>query len=118
MREIKFYTTQAGKNPVAEFLDSLNSKQAKKVTWVLNLVEQQHRVPREYFKKLSGTSGIWEVRIQAVSDIFRLLGFIDDGKFVVLTNGFVKKSHKTPKNKIEIAENRKSDYLNRKGEST
>ncbi|MCH8557569.1 MAG: type II toxin-antitoxin system RelE/ParE family toxin [Balneolia bacterium] len=62
------------------------------------MVEQKHRVPREYFKKLSDTSGIWEVRIQSGSDIFRLLGFIDDGKFVVLTNGFVKKSQKTPKN--------------------
>ncbi|MCH8569689.1 MAG: type II toxin-antitoxin system RelE/ParE family toxin, partial [Balneolales bacterium] len=82
-----------------------------------NLVEQKHRVPREYFKKLSGTSGIWEVRVQAGSDIFRLLGFIDDGIFVVLTNGFVKKSQKTPKNELQIAESRKSDYLNRKGES-
>ncbi|MCC5934640.1 MAG: type II toxin-antitoxin system RelE/ParE family toxin [Balneolales bacterium] len=117
MREIKFYTTQSGKSPITNFLDSLNSKQAKRVTWVLNLVEQKDRVPREYFKKLSGTSGIWEVRVQSGSDIFRLLGFIDDGKFVVLTNGFVKKSQKTPKNEIDIAENRKSDYLNRKGES-
>jgi phage-related protein len=118
MRGIKFYTTQSGKSPVADFLDSLNSKQAKKVTWVLNLIEQKHRVPTEYFKKLSGTSGIWEVRVQSGSDIFRLLGFIDQGNFVVLTNGFVKKSQKTPRNEIEIAENRKSDYLHRLGESS
>jgi phage-related protein len=118
MRGIKFYTTQSGKSPVADFLDSLNSKQAKKVTWVLNLIEQKHRVPPEYFKKLSGTSGIWEVRVQSGSDIFRLLGFIDQGNFVVLTNGFVKKSQKTPRNEIEIAENRRSDYLHRKGESS
>jgi hypothetical protein len=72
-------------------LDSLNSKQAKKVTWVLNLVENQTHVPIEYFKKLSGTSGLWEVRIQSGSDIFRLLGFMDGGKLVVLTNGFTKK---------------------------
>jgi hypothetical protein len=45
MREIKFYTTQSGKSPVAEFLDSLNSKQVQKITWVLNLVEQKHRIP-------------------------------------------------------------------------
>ena len=117
MREIKFYTTQSGKSPVAEFLDSLNSKQVQKITWVLNLVEQKHRIPREYFKKLSGSTGIWEVRAQSGSDIFRLLGFIDDGTFVVLTNGFVKKSQKTPKKELQIAENRKIDYLNRKGES-
>lgn len=118
MREIKFYITPSGKSPVADFLDSLTSKQVKKVTWVLNLIENTNRVPREYFKKLAGTSGIWEVRVQSGSNIFRLLGFMDYGKFVVLTNGFVKKSQKTPKNEIEIAENRKSDYLFRKGEST
>ena len=116
MREIKFYTTQSGKSPVVEFLDSLNSKQAKKVTWVLNLIESTPRVPKDYFKKLTGTSGIWEVRIQSGSNIFRLLGFLDNGKFVVLTNGFIKKSQKTPRNEIEIAEQRKTDYLHRKGD--
>jgi phage-related protein len=116
MRSIIFYKTQSGKCPVSEFLDSLNSKQAKKVTWVLNLVENQSRVPIEYFKKLSGTSGLWEIRIQSGSDIFRLLGFMDNGKLVVLTNGFTKKSQKTPANEIQIAELRKTDYLQRKGE--
>lgn len=70
----------------------------KKVTWVLNVIENTDRVPREYFKKLAGTSGIREVRVQSGSNIFRLPGFMDHGKFVVLTNGFVKKSQKTPKN--------------------
>lgn len=118
MRTIIFYKTQSGKCPVSEFLDSLSSKQAKKVTWVLNLVENQPRVPVEYFKKLTGTSGLWEIRIQYGSDIFRLLGFIDDGKLVILTNGFTKKSQKTPANEIQIAELRKTDYLQRKGENT
>ena len=85
------------------------------MTWVLSLVENQPRVPIEYFKKLTGTSGLWEVRIQSGSDIFRLLGFMDDGKLVVLTNGFAKKSQKTPPNEIQIAEDRKTDYLQRKG---
>jgi len=85
---------------------------------VLHLFEYSKRVPKEYFKKLSGTSGIWEVRFQSGSNIFRLLGFIDNGRFVVLTNGFQKKSQKTPKNEIQIAEQRKSDFLLRKGESS
>ena len=117
MRQVIFYKTQSGKTPVADFLDSLNAKQAKKVTWVLHLIENSKRVPIEYFKKLSGTSGIWEVRVQSGSNIFRLLGFIDNGRFVVLTNGFQKKSQKTPKNEIQIAEQRKSDFILRKGES-
>lgn len=116
MRTIIFYKTQSGKSPITEFLDTLNPKQAKKVTWVLNLVENQTYVPIEYFKKLSGTSGLWEVRIQSGSDIFRLLGFIDEGRLVVLTNGFTKKTQKTPANEIQIAELRKTDYLQRKGQ--
>lgn len=116
MRTIIFYKTQSGKSPITEFLDTLSPKQAKKVTWVLNLVENQTHVPIEYFKKLSGTSGLWEVRIQSGSDIFRLLGFMDEGRLVVLTNGFTKKTQKTPVNEIQIAELRKTDYLQRKGQ--
>lgn len=116
MREVKFYKTLSGKEPIKEFLDSLERKHAQKVLWVLNLVETLDKIPTEYFKKLVSTSGIWEVRIQSGSNIFRLLGFIDQGKFVVLTNGFTKKTQKTPKNEIEIAELRKADYLQRKGQ--
>lgn len=117
MREIIFYKTRGGKRPVAEFLDSLNSKQAKKVTWVLNLNETMDQVPKEYYKKLTGTDEIWEVRVQFASVIFRILGFNDENK-LVLTNGFVKKSQKTPRREIDIAEQRKADYFTQKGERT
>jgi len=43
-----------------------------------------------------------------------LLGFFDGNNLVILTNGFVKKTQKTPKNKVELAEKRKKDYLKRK----
>lgn len=116
VKKILFYKTLSGKCPVSEFLDSLNAKQARKVTWVLTLLEDKQRVPIEYFKKLSGTTGLWEVRIQFGSDKFRLLGFIDNGDLVILTNGFSKKTQKTPSNEIQIAELRKTDYLKRKNE--
>ncbi len=45
MRQIIFYKTQSGKSPIADFLDSLNAKQAQKVAWVLHLVEKSKRVP-------------------------------------------------------------------------
>ena len=63
MREIIFYRTESGKCPVEEFLDSLPAKEAQKVTWVLKIIEELPRVPRQYFKKLSNTDDIWEVRI-------------------------------------------------------
>ncbi len=114
MREVIHYKTASGHDPVAEFLDSLNGKQAAKVVWVLSLIEDLSIIPRQYFKKLLGTDEIWEVRIDSGSDTFRLLCFFDRGNLVVLTNGFAKKSGKTPAGEIRLAEERKKDYLRRK----
>ncbi|MBP9934977.1 MAG: type II toxin-antitoxin system RelE/ParE family toxin [Pyrinomonadaceae bacterium] len=61
-----------------------------------------------------GTEDIWEVRIEFGGDIFRLLGFFDKGNLVVLTNGFTKKTQKTPSKEIALAEKRKKEYLSRK----
>lgn len=114
MREVIYYRTARGAEPVKAFLDSLASKQAQKVVWVLNLIESLPLIPKQYFKKLVGTDDIWEVRIDSGNDTFRLLGFFDKGNLVVLTNGFAKKSERTPINEIKIAEERKRDYLERK----
>jgi phage-related protein len=70
-------------------------------------------VPTEYFKKLKNTEDIWEVRVKSGNNIFRILGFYDKEKFIVLTNGFAKKSQKTPKKEIELAQERKREYIKR-----
>jgi len=114
MREIIFYHLQSGRCPVEEFLDSLNAKQAQKVAWVLQLVEEQDRVPVRYFKKLVATDDIWEVRVQMGNNIFRILGFMDGDNLVVLNHAFQKKTQKTPPQEILIAEQRKQDYLARR----
>lgn len=62
MRTIIFYKTQSGKSPITEFLDTLNPKQAKKVTWVLNLVENQTYVP------LNTSKAFWNIRIVGISN--------------------------------------------------
>jgi phage-related protein len=77
VREIRFYRSRSGRSPVEEFLDSLTAKQAQKVVWALRLVEEMERVPAQYFKKLTGTEDLWEVRVQHGGDTFRLLGFFD-----------------------------------------
>ena len=64
MVEIQFYRTEAGACPVEEFLDSLNAKQAQKILWVLRAVRELPQVPKQYFKKLEWTSGLWEVRAE------------------------------------------------------
>ena len=114
MREIHFYRTESGLCPVEEFLDSLSAKQAQKVVWVLQLIEEIDIVPAQYFKKLVSTDDIWEVRIQVGNNIFRFLGFLDDDRLVVLNHAFQKKTQKTPKKEIKIAQERKKDYLSRR----
>ena len=117
MRTVNFYRLLNGKSPVEEFLDSLTGKQAQKVLWVLQLIEELDVIPRQYFKKLVDSEGIWEVRIQFGNDIFRLLGFFDGGTLLILTNGFAKKTQKTPPQEIALAVRRKEEYLARRKKS-
>ncbi len=113
MREVYFYRAASGACPVEEFLDTLTGKQAQKVVWVLRLVEQLDPVPAQYFKKLADTEGLWEARAQHGGDAFRLIGFQDGHRFVVV-GGFAKKTEKTPRREIELASARRQDYLGRK----
>lgn len=114
MRTVIFYRLPNGQSPIETFLDSLTGKQAQKVLWVLQLIEELESIPRQYFKKLVDSEGIWEVRIQFGNDIFRLLGFFDGGTLLILTNGFAKKTQKTPSHEIALAVRRKKDYLARR----
>lgn len=100
--------------PVQEFLDDLDGKQAQKIAWVLQLIEEMDRVPKQYFKKLESTDDIWEVRAQSGNNAYRLLGFWDTGKFVILCHVFAKKTQAIPEKEISLAEDRKKDYFKRK----
>jgi len=111
MKKILFYETTKGIKPVQEFLDSLNDKHVKKIVWVLRLIRDLDFIPKEYLKKLVNTNDIWEIRTQSGNNIFRILCFFDKGNLIVLTNGFAKKTQKTPKNEIDLAEKRKQEYL-------
>jgi phage-related protein len=114
MRKVNFYTTATGRRPIEGFLDSLTSKQTQKVAWVLNLVEELNIVPAQYFQKMPNTEDLWEVRVKFGSNIFRLLGFFDGAELLILAHAFQKKSQKTPKRAIRLAEDRKRDYFRRK----
>lgn len=96
------------------FLDELTGKQAQKVTWVMKLVEEMDVVPAQYFQKMPGTDDLWEIRAQYGGDIFRLYGFFDGRKLVVLAHGIAKKTQKVPRKEIEITEARKRDYFSRR----
>ena len=102
-REVLFYRTPTGRSPIEEFLEKLSSKQAQKVVWVLRLIEDLDMVPTAYFKKMSNTDELWEVRVRSESNIFRLLGFFDGAKLVILSHAFQKKTQKTPRQAIRLA---------------
>ncbi len=70
------------------------------------------KIPVNYFKHISGTSGLYEIRIESGSSIFRIFSFFDKGNIIVVANGFQKKSQKTPRNEIKLAEKLKKEYFN------
>lgn len=78
------------------------------------MVEDLQRVPETYLKHIENTDGLYEIRVQAGSDIFRIFCFFDQGQLVVLAKGFQKKTQKTPKKEIEMALKIKAEYENEK----
>lgn len=115
-RTVAFYQAADGKCPIRDFLDSLPAKAAQKVAWVLNLVEDLDIIPSAYFQKLSGTEEIWECRITFGSNAYRIFCFFEKNSLLILTHGLVKKTRKTPRSEIVMAETYRKDYLSRRGE--
>lgn len=113
MRKIVFYRDVHGRDPIGGFLDSLPPKDAQKVTWTLRLVEELDVLPKTYFKKLVNTDEIWEIRTRIGNNSY--LCFLHRNDVVILTNGFQKKTQKTPQNEIKLAETRKADWMRRNG---
>ena len=107
---VEFYKKEIGNCPIEDFFDGLTAVQMRKTAWTLKIIKEYSAIPKQYFKKLSGTEDLWEVRVQAVSDKIRLLCFIEGDNLLILTGGFLKKSAKIPLKEIEIASNRKNDY--------
>lgn len=78
------------------------------------MIEDLQRVPETYLKHIKNTDGLYEIRVQLGSDIFRIFCFFDQGQLVVLAHGFQKKTQKTPKKEIELALKIKTEYENDK----
>ena len=97
-----------------DFLTGQREKVKEKIFWTFLLIEEVQHVPETYLKHLEGTDGLYEIRIQFASDIFRIFCFFDEGKLVVLANGFQKKTQKTPKTEIVKALKIKEEYYENK----
>jgi phage-related protein len=98
------------KHYFTDFYNKQKRKVKDKIIWTFRLIESIWQVPEDYLKHIDGTDGLYEIRVQQGSDIFRIFCFFDEGKLIVLANGFQKKTQKTPKSEIEKALKIKSEY--------
>ena len=110
----KFRTAVFYKDYFEKFLVKQNNRVKEKIIWTIRLVEELEIVPSVYLKSITGTNGIYEIRIQTGSDIFRIFCFFDKENLVIIGNGFQKKTQKTPKNEIIKAIQIKLNYENEK----
>lgn len=114
--DVEFYEKTNGEQPAREFLLSLDKKMRAKLFSMIALLEDNGYELREpYSKHLS--EGIFELRAKLASNITRVLYFFYADQKIILTNGFVKKTQKTPQREIERAKEYRTDYLRRREQS-
>lgn len=110
---VEFYETADGDQPAKDFLIALDKKMRAKVAGMISLLQDNGYELREpYSKHLS--AGIFELRAKVGSDITRVLYFFFLDRHIILTNGYIKKTQKTPMKEIERAKKFRADYLHRK----
>lgn len=108
-RQIFFY-----KNYFLDFYSELPESVQRKIDWTLKLISTTSIIPKKYFKHLSGSSGLYEIRVEVRSNVFRIFCCFDEGNLVILFNGFQKKSQKTPRLELERAERIRQEYFSEK----
>jgi phage-related protein len=113
---IEYYVTSDGRCPVKEFIDLLSPDSKAKYIFIADLLEDYGLKVREpYVKPIAGSRKLFEIRLKDKSNIHRIFYFAFTGKKLVLLHGFTKKTEKTPRREITIAERRMGEYLSRKG---
>lgn len=105
-RQIIFY-----ENYFIEFYQKQDEKVKEKIKYVLELIKQVDKAPEKFLKHITGTNGLYEIRIEYKSNIYRVFCCFDKGKIVILFNGFQKKTQKTPKSELEKALILMSEYI-------
>jgi phage-related protein len=104
IREVVFF-----KDYFLDFYLEQRSEVRKKIDYVLGLLQEVPRLSEKFLKHIEQSEGLYELRIQAGTDIFRIFCFFDKGSLVVLANGFQKKTQR--KNEIEKAERIRKEYF-------
>ena len=109
---IIFYEKDNGEEPVKSFIQKLDCKMQAKLIRILDLLQLNGpHIGLPYSKHLE--DGIFEIRVQHGNDICRVLYFFVINRKIILTNGFIKKTQKTPRSEIVLAKRYRSDYERR-----
>ena len=106
IRQIVFY-----KDYFLDFYNDQTTKVKDKIEHVLFVVSVAERIPKKFIEHMTGTDGLYEIRIDYQGNIYRIFSCFDEGNLVVLFNGFQKKSQKTPTGEIEKALKIKAEYF-------
>lgn len=110
-RQIIFY-----ENHFLDFFKIQDEKVKSKIKHVLELIKQVEKVPEKFLKNLSGSDGLYEIRVEYQSNIYRIFCCFDKGNLVILFNAFQKKTQKTPMAELEKATKLKKRYFENKTE--
>ena len=111
IRNVIFY-----KSHFLEFYSQLDENVRTKINYVLKMIQTQRVIPIKFLKHIEGTNGLYEIRIEVGSDIYRVFCCNDKEAIVVLLNRKVKKTQRTPKSEIRRALALMLDYFNDKKE--
>ena len=114
--EVIFYEKENGDCPIEEFMNSLDIKMRAKLIGLLELLEEKGTQLREPYSKMI-EDGIFEIRCKVGSNISRVLYFFYFEGKIILTNGFIKKTQKTPIEEIKLAKKYRADFKERMGRS-
>lgn len=97
-----------------DFYKPLDLKLKEKIKYTFELIKTVQVIPIKFLSPLKGYEGLYEIRIEYQSNIYRIFCCFDKDQLVVLFNGFQKKSQKTPKKEIKLALQLKNEYFNSK----
>lgn len=109
VREVFYY-----KRYFLDFLRKLRPEVQLKFIWTLKLISVIEKVPEKYLKYITNSTGLYEIRVDVSGNIYRVFSFFDEGRLIIVINGFQKKSRKTPRSEINLAEKLKKQYFDEK----
>ena len=108
-RTIKIY-----KDYFNEFYVAQTDAVRRKINYCLNVVRSVDRVPKTIVRSMENADGLYEIRVEVGSNIFRIFCCFDEGSLVILFNGFQKKTQKTPPLQLERAKKIMNEYFKEK----